>query len=160
MKLWLDDAREMPDDYDVHVETVDDAVTFLEEFEVTHVGFDHDLGQDLTGYDLAKWIEFMATEGLPRLTWSIQSANPVGRKNIEMAMKMADRYWRAVESTCKNHESFPFVLEYFKSLPETIYWYTHKEPGLDGYTPAQLILQDKQRTLKKFIQENFLDEQE
>jgi len=26
-------------------------------------------------------------------TWEIHSANPVGRKNIEQAMKSAERFW-------------------------------------------------------------------
>lgn len=157
MRLWLDDVREMPDSFDVHVETVEDAILFLEEYDVVEVSLDHDLGYDKTGYDLACWIEKAATEGLPRLKWNIHSANPVGVAKMEAALQMADRYWRAVETSCKEHDSFPFVLNHFRSLPETMYWYTHKEELLGGLTPAQLILQDKHKALRKLVQEKFLE---
>lgn len=162
MKLWLDDLRDMPDDYDVHVETVEDAIMFLEEYEVEHIGFDHDLGYEIdgkerNGYHLACWIEAEATKGLPRLTWSIQSDNPVGRDKIDVAMNMATRYWRAIESMCKSNETFPYVLKHFKKLPETMHWYTHRDPVLGDKTPAQLILDNEQKILFKFIADNFIE---
>ena len=115
MRVWLDDVRPMPEDYDFHVETMDDAIDLLESYEVTHIGFDHDLGlHTQTGYELACWVEHQATLGLPRLTWSIQSDNPPGKKKIKAAMEMADRYWRAAEGMCRNHPAYAMVLTKFK----------------------------------------------
>mgnify|MGYP006350909759 CR=1 FL=1 len=46
------------------------------------------------GYFVAKKVEALAfANEIPRIKWSIHSQNPVGRKNIEMAMKNADKYW-------------------------------------------------------------------
>lgn len=159
MKLWLDDVREMPKDYDFHVETVEDAIMVLEEFETTHVGFDHDLGEnEKTGYDLACWIEEQATHGLPRLTWSIQSDNPAGANRIEAAMKSATRYWRAVESMCKNNELFPILLKHFGSVPEALNWMTHRDPKLGHKTAAQMLLDAEYRRLTRFVFDNFVED--
>ena len=97
MKLWLDDLREMPPGFDLHVKTAAAAIIFLETGEVTKISFDHDLGPDgieYTGYYVALWIEMAAHTGrIPPLEWVVHSANPPGRKNIEMAMRKADAYW-------------------------------------------------------------------
>ena len=95
MKLWLDDERPMPDHYDVHVKTAEEAIEALKTKLVTHISFDHDLGQEKTGYDVAKYIEKRAWQGiLPRVKWEVHTQNPVGRDNITNAMRNADRYWR------------------------------------------------------------------
>ena len=62
------------------------------------VSFDHDLGEPEevvgNGYLVAKAIEEMAFNKTIRfVTWSIHSANPVERKNIEKALKSAERFW-------------------------------------------------------------------
>ena len=158
VRLWLDDVREPPEDYNVHVETVEDAIYFLETYEVEHVGFDHDLGYEKTGYDLAKWIEYQATQGLPRLTWSIQSANPVGAKNIEAAMKMAERYWRAGEEVCRNYAHYPDILKHFGDMSKTLKWFTHRDAALGELTPLQMILVEQFKELDKFIAENFIED--
>jgi len=47
-----------------------------------------------TGYEVARLIEEGAVHGtIPELEWRVPSANPVGRENIEAAMKNAERYW-------------------------------------------------------------------
>jgi hypothetical protein len=64
------------------------------------VSFDHDLGDsdELTGYDIAKWIEEKAFNGeISRFTWAIHSANPVGRVRIKQAMQNADKFWTTQE---------------------------------------------------------------
>ena len=99
MKLWLDDVRTPPDETWTWVKTCQEAMNRLVYNDVVHVSFDHDLGTELTGYDLAKEIEKMAYHRiLPSITWSIHSANPVGRRNIEMAMMNADKYWGKIDS--------------------------------------------------------------
>lgn len=98
MKLWLDDVRPMPPDYDKHVTCAADAIIELASGKVTKISFDHDLGQDRTGYDVACAIETGAYDNMiPKLEWEIHSANPVGRKNIEAAMQSAERWWQVWE---------------------------------------------------------------
>lgn len=95
--LWLDDVRPMPKGFHSHAKTVEEAQSFFLNNEVSFISFDHDLGEGKTGYDLAKWLEDMVmTKGcLPsnsqKLEWVIHSANPVGRANIEMAMRNVDK---------------------------------------------------------------------
>lgn len=99
MKLWIDDERVPPDGW-VWAKTYEDAMDYINNHPVTHISFDHDLGQRKTGYDIAKHIEEMAVRGLmPQIDWSVHSANPVGRRNIHAAMTNADRAW------AKNKES-------------------------------------------------------
>lgn len=56
------------------------------------ISFDHDLGEnEETGYDLAKWLEerhYSEVQPHLNIIYSIHSANPVGRKNIQQALKM------------------------------------------------------------------------
>ena len=106
MKIWLDDVRPAPEGWN-HCKKAEEAFWYIMNAEsclgdrVTELSFDHDLGAIHTGYDLARWIEALAYNNrIPAITWKIHSANPVGRKNIEMAMQNADRYWEQhAEST-------------------------------------------------------------
>ena len=93
MRLWLDDLRPMPLDYDIHCRTAEAAVLILETDEIDHISFDHDLGTNGgTGYDVAILIESYAASGIKLVeSWEIHSANPVGRKNIKAAMTAAER---------------------------------------------------------------------
>jgi hypothetical protein len=94
MKLWLDDERPMPADYDVWVRTAETAITSLRTGLVTHISLDHDLGAEKTGYDVAKFIEEGAYHGtLAPLTAVVHSANAVGRKNIQSAIHRAHTFW-------------------------------------------------------------------
>lgn len=101
MKIWLDDKRPMPEGYDRHFTTGEELTKYLWDYVVfrdcepiTHIGFDHDLGEGITGYSVACTIEGFAEEGLiPPITWSIQSSNTPGVANITMAMKSAERFW-------------------------------------------------------------------
>ena len=96
MRLWLDDLRPMPFGYDIHVKTAEETIKLLEKGDVVYISFDHDLGEEEngTGYDVAKWIEEAAFNKLiPQLKWKIHSANPVGEKNIKLAMDKADEFW-------------------------------------------------------------------
>jgi hypothetical protein len=46
------------------------------------------------GYLVARWIAIAARDlYLPRLQWAVHSANPVGRHNIEAAMRQAEQVW-------------------------------------------------------------------
>lgn len=94
MKLWLDDVRDAPDEGWKVARTYQEAISLLEGGKVRVMSFDHDLGQSETGYDVATWVEKGAAEGwLKRMEWSVHSANTVGKRRIEMAMRSAERFW-------------------------------------------------------------------
>lgn len=98
MKLWLDDVREMPDDFDVWVKTADEAIKYIDTGKVNFISFDHDLGEEETGYDVAVYIALKAFHNeIPRIEYVVHSANPVGRENIIFAMKNAQKFWRQYE---------------------------------------------------------------
>ena len=84
----------MPEGFDIHVKTYEETIPLLIKNEVEYISFDHDLGTEKTGYDIASWIEKSAFAGtLDPIGWKVHSANPVGAKNIEVAMRQADKYW-------------------------------------------------------------------
>jgi len=99
MKVWIDDIRKMPKNYDVWIHNYDEAFKLLMSDNygndyIEHISFDHDLGEGKTGYDIARIIERFAHDGLiPRMSWEVHSANPVVKRNIEKAMKSAERFW-------------------------------------------------------------------
>ena len=90
MKLFLDDMRPAPDGW-LLVSSVSEALVWLETETVTHLSLDHDLGNDSgeTGYDVLVWIEnacyFQESYKPPKIL--IHSANPVGRKRMNQALK-------------------------------------------------------------------------
>ena len=95
MRIWLDDIRPMPEDFDWWCKTAEDCIRLVAEGDVTLISFDHDLGNGKTGYDVAKFIEEMAgTDSTSNpISWQIHSANPVGRDNIAQAMTHAWKFW-------------------------------------------------------------------
>ncbi len=103
IRLWVDDVRPAPPEYNMIVDNALDAIIFLSSGGVVEISLDHDLGDDIsagTGYLVAKYIEEQAYTGkLPRLTWHIHSDNAVGRRNIEMALKNADRFWNRADKS-------------------------------------------------------------
>lgn len=94
--MWLDDLRLPPEGW-AWVKTAREALELLETGRVERVSLDHDLGEEGspgTGYDVASWIEEAAYHGrIPRLAWTIHSANPVGREQMVRALRSADRFW-------------------------------------------------------------------
>lgn len=89
--IWLDDFRApmVPDgesifwlkNYDGFVSCV---MGLGEKISSCIVHFDHDLGEEKSGYDCAKWLIDWCLKndyGVP--DYDIQSSNPVGRQNIE-----------------------------------------------------------------------------
>ncbi len=55
----------------------------------TAICFDHDLGEENTGYDCCKYlIEYALNNAIKNLPlYNIQSANPVGKENIDKLIK-------------------------------------------------------------------------
>lgn len=95
MYLWLDDVRPMPNAFDYHAKTAEDAIEQLKTGNVQVISFDHDLGEEIngTGYDVACYIEkAVYLKEIPMPNWQVHSANPVGKKNIERAMKSAEKF--------------------------------------------------------------------
>lgn len=94
MKVWLDDARELPVGYDRHAHNYDEAITALKTGDVTFISFDHDLGgqydndglfyaEEKTGYDVAKSMVEMTLDGKIKMPqWAVHSMNPAGRARI------------------------------------------------------------------------------
>jgi hypothetical protein len=97
MKVWLDDVRKKPADFDIWLKTADAAITALGTGGVSVISLDHDLGDESTktGYDVAKYIEEAAYKKLlGPVDVLIHSANPVGRRNMERAINRARLFWR------------------------------------------------------------------
>jgi len=117
LRLWLDDDdnRPVPPGFDLHVKTAQEAIDAIASGQISEISLDHDLGppEAGTGYDVAKWIEEQAYLGaIPKLVWSVHSANPVGAKNIRNALESAERYWaqhRRVLESQQSHESAVLV---------------------------------------------------
>ena len=87
--IWLDDERDInwnriPDNTDAfHCKTYEETVHWLALCITNQVkaiiDFDHDLGRDKDGYDVAKWI---VESNYPHFSFKIHSMNPVGAANI------------------------------------------------------------------------------
>ena len=96
IRLWIDDLRAPPDATWHWAKTSADALLCLKHFasDITELSLDHDLGGDDTVMPVVKEIEARAFHGRgDPVVWQVHSANPVGRKNIEAAMRSAERYW-------------------------------------------------------------------
>lgn len=98
MKVWLDDERPCPHDYNLHIKTADEAIELLKTGKVIKISLDHDLGTDdlnNTGYKVAKFIEEGAfKKELKYIEVNIHTANPIGRKNMLTAIRNAKFYWK------------------------------------------------------------------
>lgn len=101
LSVWLDDERPMPDHFNCHCKTAEEATEALKTGDVVSISLDHDLGSGrLTGYDVAVFIEKSAYDGtLGRMRLAVYSANPVGKQNIKMALRNAYSYWLNNRST-------------------------------------------------------------
>lgn len=89
--IWLDDMRELNVDVHancyVHAHSYYEAIYFIQEHahygDYITIDFDHDLGLDKSGYDVAKWI---VEHNIQNLDFLIHSMNPVGRANISQLL--------------------------------------------------------------------------
>ncbi|QEG22229.1 cyclic-phosphate processing receiver domain-containing protein [Mariniblastus fucicola] len=102
--LWLDDERNPAEQrwqscFPIQHATIQWVKSYAEfaEWILEHsipdaICFDHDLGDGPSGMDCAKWlVDFCLDhdEKLPQ--WNIQSANPIGKRNIEALLKSFER---------------------------------------------------------------------
>ena len=105
--LWLDDERD-PTDTRWHpffpiqqpeviwVKSYAEFTEWITDNSLPHaICFDHDLGDGPSGMDAAKWLtEFCLDTNSPLPAWNIQSANPIGKMNIEALL---NSFARAVD---------------------------------------------------------------
>lgn len=88
VKLWIDDERLPPDEFEAWCTNASDAKKFLISHwpQIEVISFDHDLGDDErgTGYDVIKFMEEQVHKHgwIPDMEFRIHTQNPVGRKNI------------------------------------------------------------------------------
>lgn len=89
MRLYIDDERFPQTNHNWNiVRNYDEAIEFMNERGCPdYVTFDHDLGDQKTGYDIAKWMveKDLDSHGkfIPEnFTFNVHSANPAGRANI------------------------------------------------------------------------------
>jgi len=98
MRIWVDDERPMPEEFDIQVSSLtelQEQALWPRDVNVELISLDHDLGGSETGYDIASYIEREASVNqVEQFDWRIHSSNPVGRKRIRQAMENADEYWR------------------------------------------------------------------
>ncbi len=88
--LYIDDIR-LPNNFNNFntifvARTYKEAIDFINnkaQYYQVYISFDHDLGEEKSGYDIAKYLveNQIAIEG-----FKVHSANPVGRMNIEQLL--------------------------------------------------------------------------
>ncbi len=94
MKIWLDDLRPVPEEYE-GVKSVNEAIALIEEaerdgIEIEVLDLDHDLGDYYCeGGDGIKLLDWLA-ERETFYPIEIHTSNPVGRANME---RLIARYW-------------------------------------------------------------------
>ena len=84
-KLYLDDTRNPKTPGWNIVRTFDEFVDYIDTHGLPDImSLDHDLGEFKGGYDCVKWLVYEKQLDLRNVDINIHSANPVGRKNMEM----------------------------------------------------------------------------
>lgn len=89
MKVYLDDERVTPDGW-TRVFWPDEAISLLEQGNVSEISLDHDLGDDErgTGYDVLLWIEeSVAVRGFNPPEMRVHSANSSARDKMQSAIQ-------------------------------------------------------------------------
>ena len=109
IKIWVDDEREMPEDYDVHSKSVEDAIKEIIAAYATstpmEVSLDHDAGcQAMNGGDYIEILNLLERYSHCRISWSrfvknkmtfhLHTANSVGRENMRRIIQKNG--WREV----------------------------------------------------------------
>lgn len=105
--LWLDDERDPVKEKWQHYFPIEDPeVVWLKSYAdfvgwISNHGlpaaicFDHDLGEDKSGFDAAKWLtEYCLSQEKSLPAWNIQSANPIGKENIASLLNSFERIMR------------------------------------------------------------------
>lgn len=85
MKIYLDDLRTPSDNSWFIIRSHHDFIHKISTSfnQIDCISFDHDLGEEKTGFDCAKYlIEYCINNNLTPPQTYVHSANPVGRENI------------------------------------------------------------------------------
>lgn len=82
--IFIDDMRlpqKVKGDWTIVSRSYQEAIVAIEKYkeENLYISFDHDLGEEKTGYDVAK---YLVENGIKIKGFTIHSMNVVGRKNI------------------------------------------------------------------------------
>lgn len=87
-KLFLDDLRIVPNVF-LSVKSYFEFTEFILQNRLPDfISFDHDLGEEKTGYDCAKWlVNFCMDNNLQLPEFSVHSQNPVGKENIQLLLE-------------------------------------------------------------------------
>ena len=96
MKIWFDDLRPMPEEFDIWIKTSEECMAFILEHstKIELISFDHDLGGEDTAIPVAKMLERLAYfNEINPIKWRVHSANPEGKRNLIAALRKADEYW-------------------------------------------------------------------
>ena len=81
--IWIDDVRPAPEGFH-WCKTYEEAIKVIDcyasdEYGIYMISFDHDLGEEKSGYDVAKYI---VENHIPVQLYRVHSMNPVGVHNI------------------------------------------------------------------------------
>lgn len=98
IKVWIDDVRPKPADYDLAFHSVNDVIAYLDSIKgisaSVFLDLDHDAGDFVSdGGDYIRifdWIEetgFILANPDIHLMFRIHSANPVGRENMRRVIE-------------------------------------------------------------------------
>ena len=89
MKIWVDDVRPMPQGYDIHCQSVNDAIGTIEYINMKQIvniellDLDHDAGDfRKDGGDYIKILDWLEEKDIS-IPIRIHSGNIVGRQNME-----------------------------------------------------------------------------
>lgn len=97
MKIWLDDIRTKPSDYDYWARTSSEVISLLQhEDSVTEIDLDYDLADGDCGAKVLEFIEYMeyTSKGFFDVIIKIHSANPEGVKRMNLIIDSIERIRR------------------------------------------------------------------
>lgn len=92
---YLDDEELYPNKEITQVYNYNQFVDWIEKNGIPDwIFFDHDLGEEKTGMDCAKWlVEKLRKEKKKTPNYFIQSANPCGSANINSLLKCYNKFY-------------------------------------------------------------------
>lgn len=107
LRVYLDDERKMPADYDVHISTAEEAIALIEKGEVEYISLDNDLGEGKTeGKKVAQFIEHSFLENrLDFVDFDPHTSNPVAKDEILRCRKSIFKF---IQDELKNGNEIPF----------------------------------------------------
>ena len=84
-KLFLDDERYSVDDDFMVIRSCKEAIKYIGINGLPeYISFDHDLGNEDTGYDFTQWlVEYHLSNNIQwNINYYVHSQNPIGKNNI------------------------------------------------------------------------------